>query len=67
MMSEVAAPLYLLDSKSMLRYSWKMKDAKLIRLIAEFVEATTVSPPAKGFLRRGFLGPSPAVQVLISL
>jgi hypothetical protein len=41
-----------------------MKDAKLIGLIAMSVEASIVSPPAKGFLWRGFLGPCPAMQVI---
>jgi hypothetical protein len=36
----------------------------LIELIAETVEATTVSPPVKGFLRLRFLGPTPAVLVI---
>jgi hypothetical protein len=33
-------------------------------LIVESVEASIVSPSAKGFLWRGFLVPSPAVQVI---
>jgi hypothetical protein len=63
-MSKAGAPLYPSDSKPVLRHSRKMKDAKLIGLIAESVEASIVSPPAKGFLQRGFLGLSPAVQVI---
>jgi hypothetical protein len=55
MMSEAGVPLYLSDSKPMLRYSQKMKDAKLIVLIAESVEVITVSPPTKSFLQRGFV------------
>jgi len=42
-MLEAGAPLFPLDSKPVLRYSRKMKDAKLIGLIAESVEATTLS------------------------
>jgi len=64
-MLEAGAPLYPLDSKPMLRYSRKMKDGKLIGLIAESVEASIVSPPAKGFLQRGFLGLSPVVQIIL--
>jgi hypothetical protein len=63
-MSEAGAPMYSSDSKPVLRYSRKMKDAKLIGLIAESVEASIVSPPTKGFLQRVFLGLSPAVQVI---
>jgi hypothetical protein len=65
-MLEAREPLYPSDSKPVLRYSRKMKDVKLIGLIVEFVEATTISPPAKGFLWRGFLSPSPAMHVISS-
>jgi hypothetical protein len=41
-----------------------MKDAKLIGLIADSVEATTVSPGER-LSSAGFLGPSPAVQVIL--
>jgi hypothetical protein len=67
-MSEAGAPLYPSDSKPVLRYSRKMKDAKLIGLIVESLEATSVSRPTKGFLRQGSLGSSPVLQgYLISL
>jgi hypothetical protein len=62
-MSKAGVPLYLTESTLVLRYSRKPKDAKLIELIAETVEATTVSPPMKGFLRQGFLGATSAVLI----
>jgi hypothetical protein len=63
-MSEAGAPLYLSESMLVLRYSRKPKDAKLIKLIVETMEATTVSPLLKGFLRWGFLGPTSTVLVI---
>jgi hypothetical protein len=63
-MSEAGAPLYLSKSTPVLRYSGKPKDEKLIELIVETVEATTVSPSLKGFLRWGFLGPTSTVLVI---
>lgn len=43
-MSEAGAALHPPESKPVLRYSRKLKDAKLIDLIAESVAATTISP-----------------------
>jgi hypothetical protein len=43
-MSEAGGALYPPESKPVLRYSRKLKDAKLIDLIAESVAVTTVSP-----------------------
>jgi hypothetical protein len=57
-------PIYQSESTLVLRYSRKPKDVKLIELIVETVEATTVSPSVKGFLRHGFFGPTHAVLVV---
>jgi hypothetical protein len=48
-MSESRAPIYLSESKSVLRFSWKWKDAQLNKsLIAESLAAFTTSPPLLG-------------------
>jgi hypothetical protein len=48
-MLESGAPIYPLESKSVLRFSWKWKDAQLNKsLIAESLAAFTASPPPLG-------------------
>jgi hypothetical protein len=50
-MSESGVPIYQLESKSVLRYSRKWKDAQLNKsLIAESLAAFTFSPPPLGLL-----------------
>jgi hypothetical protein len=48
-MSEFGAPIYPSESKSVMRYSWKRKDAQLNKfLLAESLAAITASPSPLG-------------------